>query len=107
LATMVNGRNYKCDDGWEGIACDLKICGKNCSGQGICLNGTCACNKGFMGDICQAVKCKNGCSGNGNCINGECSCKNGFDGDDCSSLFVVNGEKFGNGSIICWPGWTG
>ncbi len=53
---MVNGRNYKCDDGWEGIACDLKICGKNCSGQGICLNGTCACNKGFMGDICQAVK---------------------------------------------------
>ena len=41
---------------WGGVACELRRCpsagADDCSGQGKCLNGTCACDAGYAGEDC-------------------------------------------------------
>jgi syndecan 4 len=49
---MVGG-DIICDPGWEGIACDNKLCESDCHGFGKCLNGTCLCNEGYIGGACE------------------------------------------------------
>lgn len=35
-----------------GPDCDLPSCPENCSGHGLCMNGSCVCWSGFVGDRC-------------------------------------------------------
>ena len=114
-----------CKTGWTGAACEHRQCPAaalpvptpswgfldflwrkptpkahqlECSGRGICNNGTCACLQGYTGVACEHLACPNHCSQRGDCVleshsaggigkNGEqavCKCDDGFGGNDCS-----------------------
>lgn len=93
-----------CDYGWAGAGCQrvaldmqMKSCPNSCSGNGLCLDGTCMCNVGFRGADCSASVCSgsfvgsqcdieacpNDCSGQGLCMGGACICWANFVGEDC------------------------
>ena len=57
----------------------------NCSGNGVCLNGTCICLTGFYGPSCQYSLCSSPCLNGGQCVGiDECNCEGtGFTGDTC------------------------
>jgi hypothetical protein len=65
-----------CKKGWEGEQCNQKTCLNNCSGKGLCINGTCKCYDGFTGDDCSQNDCLNPCTKYGNCVKGNCVCTN-------------------------------
>ena len=76
-------------------------CAADCSGAGLCFNGTCQCRDGFCGGDCSQRCCPNGCSGRGTCEQnggvGTCRCNPGYDGADCS-LRVCPNDCSGHGS---------
>lgn len=42
----------------------------NCSGHGVCVDGSCTCDADYMGSACNVPKCLNNCSsslGQGEC----------------------------------------
>ena len=75
---------------WGGVACELRRCpssggADDCSGQGKCLNGTCACDHGWGGRDCSMPHCPNDCNApQGMCLpGGECECLPGWVGSSC------------------------
>eukprot|EP00392_Amoebophrya_sp_AT5.2_P014371 g14520.t1 len=96
----------RCAAGFAGDDCSvvsfettLATCPNNCSGNGLCMAGTCSCSPGFfgaacekeecedlamMGPNCDLPRCPNDCSAKGACMNGRCSCYAEFLGQDCS-----------------------
>ena len=75
---------------WGGVACELRRCpssagADDCSGQGRCLNGTCACDHGWGGRDCAVPHCPNDCNApQGQCLpGGECECLPGWVGASC------------------------
>mmetsp|Transcript_105805 Transcript_105805/g.329863 ORF Transcript_105805/g.329863 Transcript_105805/m.329863 type:complete len:352 (-) Transcript_105805:113-1168(-) len=94
-----------CDYGWAGAGCERKglyglmqRCPRDCSGNGLCLDGRCACNVGFAGPACSEVecgsdfsgprcdlpRCPSDCHAQGLCLAGQCACWEGYSGNDCS-----------------------
>lgn len=59
----LNGKchNYMCicNDGYYGGNCEYKKCPNNCSGKGVCKDGTCICDSSgiYSGDDCSQVNC--------------------------------------------------
>jgi len=88
-------------------------CPMNCSGNGICHQGTCFCDPGFDGADCgRALSCPSNCSHHGLCKNGRCYCDPGLKGSDCSIhvLCSRNCSYRGvchNGRCECDPGYSG
>ena len=78
----------ECNPGWKGATCSEPQCPTNeageCSGRGICHEGSCFCADGFSGVDCGKMLCPNECSHNGVCNFGACQCFRGFEGHDCS-----------------------
>ena len=115
-----------CDLGWGGLDCSLQSsCGghssfgqvsaANCSGHGLCQNGTCVCDFGWEGESCANKHCPNDCSGRGICANGTCACDFGWRGADCTSISCPN-DCSGHGSCsshlktptcMCDASWAG
>ena len=53
-----------CSDGWQGDACEVRRCERDCSGHGTCrVDGVCACFSGFGGPSCSELARRNECSG--------------------------------------------
>merc|ERR1711907_131106 len=84
-----------CEYGYGGLDCSQKVClkditGRQCSGQGDCVNGVCKCKSSFSGELCEIHDCKssNGkpCNGNGFCTEkGTCTCDSGWIDSACST----------------------
>eukprot|EP00933_Yihiella_yeosuensis_P080972 TRINITY_DN944_c0_g2_i1.p1 TRINITY_DN944_c0_g2~~TRINITY_DN944_c0_g2_i1.p1 ORF type:complete len:505 (-),score=104.43 TRINITY_DN944_c0_g2_i1:312-1826(-) len=64
----------------------VKACPSHCSGNGICLSGSCICNAGFYGLGCTNKRCPSDCSGHGACFQGSCHCEKKWEGESCASL---------------------
>lgn len=47
-----------CDELWKGEDCSIRRCKNECTGKGICVNGTCVCNEGWTGQDCSKRKKK-------------------------------------------------
>uniref|UniRef100_G3T2D5 N-acetylglucosamine-1-phosphodiester alpha-N-acetylglucosaminidase n=1 Tax=Loxodonta africana TaxID=9785 RepID=G3T2D5_LOXAF len=58
----------------------------NCSGHGICVQGSCQClGRFWRGTACNELDCgPSNCSGHGLCTETGCCCKAGWTGPDCS-----------------------
>ena len=85
-------------------------CTKNCSGHGVCENGTCVCDVGYLGSYCEVVSCPNNCSARGSCVHGACVCLASYKGEICPASF--KGERgaqssgVGGGSVqVGWLNW--
>jgi tenascin len=78
-------KGCSCNEGFAGTDCALRICPKDCSGNGDCdfNTGKCSCYSGFKGDDCSEQYCVNDCSSNGECKEDKCICKEGFEGAYC------------------------
>ncbi len=101
---------YLSESGVRWIAVD----GRECSGNGIRVDGTCVCDDQWSGDNCACFmgKCAGGCSGHGTCSCGYCYCEPGWQGDDCSCPTECPSGCSGHGSCdcgvcICDDGYTG
>merc|ERR1711981_1543701 len=119
----------KCQPGYHGEACGQKDCPmrqcptndltKMCSGNGLCVNGTCSCHDMFFGTDCGHKKCPKDCSGHGTCdtMTGTCNCKackscaQAWGGvacdmrtcpDDCNKNGLC-----ANGLCVCFEGFSG
>lgn len=64
----------------------------DCSGNGLCVNGSCACDYGFTGEACNAKTCPDDCNSNGQCVDGSCECNAGFFGANCSKKATTSGS---------------
>eukprot|EP00301_Raphidiophrys_heterophryoidea_P007780 c12967_g1_i5.p1 GENE.c12967_g1_i5~~c12967_g1_i5.p1 ORF type:complete len:1074 (-),score=149.82 c12967_g1_i5:2239-5460(-) len=64
----------------------LTVNDAECSGRGLCNNGTCECAASYAGQACENRVCPNDCLGNGVCdqFNGTCVCDPGYSTIDCS-----------------------
>lgn len=117
----VNG-TCACFQGFEGNACHIKACPKQCSDKGVCEDGKCSCNEGWGGIDCGTRvvaldnNCKNNCSNRGVCRNATCFCEHGkYFGDDCSLVRIpcpdgcaLNGRCDPlTGKCHCHPGRAG
>ncbi|XP_076799431.1 teneurin-3-like isoform X4 [Clavelina lepadiformis] len=79
----------RCEDGWNGEACDQRQCHAKCDEHGSCSRGECVCDHGWNGELCTFDGCPDDCSRNGNCLKdaeGEwyCSCRTGWKGKSCA-----------------------
>ena len=92
LVTVYGGceGGHKCfNDAWT-LSCLFDAsgtfdCPKNCTGNGLCVQGVCKCAPGFSGTACDVqATCLNNCTSHGVCENGACYCDLGYFGDDCS-----------------------
>lgn len=67
--------------------CPSKISAKNCSGNGVCIDGECTCDGRWGGAACHLEKCPGDCGekeGRGVCEpETGCRCGDSFRGDDC------------------------
>lgn len=95
----------------------------DCSGRGICANGTCACDFGWRGGDCSVVSCPNGCSSHGTCTSDHavptCICHDLFTGSDCGIPLCPtlrkdpyvpcsgHGACTQNGTCICYNNYDG
>lgn len=94
-----------CEYGYAMPTCGVKAfyatsteCPNSCSGNGLCMDGTCVCGENFLGADCSDTKCPDGtmgpgcqmpscpreCDGHGICMGGMCLCDKGHGGQDCS-----------------------
>ncbi|KAJ8976992.1 hypothetical protein NQ317_013993 [Molorchus minor] len=68
----------------------IKASGIDCSGNGICIEGTCTCNGGWGGIACHLENCPNNCGAveeRGVCEPERgCSCFGNYRGHDCSQI---------------------
>lgn len=70
------------------ISYSVELCPSNCSGNGVCIDGSCTCDGFWQGNDCSIPICPNDCSSHGSC-NREarrCECHPDYAGEDCSSL---------------------
>ncbi|CAG7724473.1 unnamed protein product [Allacma fusca] len=67
-------------------SCPSEDSSRECSGNGVCVDGICTCNAKYSGDACNVEKCPNDCSNHGRCDmeSHKCICNDGFKGHDCS-----------------------
>ena len=123
------GSRCECDDGFGGEFCSQIMCpgGMDCSGHGVCSNGTCACEALWQGIACDIPKCPRGCSdpqrcsendleecsGRGKCgEDSACTCDAIYTGDACE-LFLCpqncsgHGTCSANGTCCCHDGYIG
>lgn len=105
-------KKCQCADGFFGPDCSARQCLNDCSGHGICVNGTCGCEDRWGGVDCSEKRCINGCSGHGECYDGTCICDAGWTGDDCATKPACSGGCNGHGVCLddacdCDDGWTG
>ena len=42
----------RCNEGWTGDACDIRLCHQLCEEHGTCNEGVCVCDVGWNGDLC-------------------------------------------------------
>lgn len=125
-----------CDFGFTGAACESRlltiysqgsistVCSNNCTGNGLCSNGTCACNMPWAGNDCSLMVlenwlCPGNCSSRGVCTaNNTCHCDPGWFGSTCNLALPSSQESCAlncssrgaciNGSVcLCDVGWTG
>jgi len=109
------GPRCKCAAGWGGDGCGVKLCPRNCSGHGICANGTCVCGPMRQGVACEVPVagkvvedtlqslaflterwCPDDCSGHGRCaITGVFVDVGGNQTQDASTSFVNVGSISG------------
>jgi hypothetical protein len=97
--TCQYGGDCLCDAGWQDVDCTARGCTngtdptpgatntglQQCSGVGICNNGTCQCFAGYSGSSCSIFECPKSCSGRGTCDSQShvCSCDVGYNGTGC------------------------
>ncbi|XP_070560322.1 teneurin-3-like [Ptychodera flava] len=88
-----------CHDDWQKQDCSEVKCGDHdCSGLGVCHNGTCDCDTGWTGRHAQNVRdCEYGCREHGSCQSGTCICNKGWTGtacdlDACPNNCTSNGD---------------
>ncbi|TGZ32639.1 Uncharacterized protein DBV15_09083 [Temnothorax longispinosus] len=70
-------------------ACPSRYSNIDCSGHGVCIEGTCTCDATWTGEACDVQVCPNNCSYHhqqGECDreSHHCRCFHGFKGADCS-----------------------
>ena len=115
----------KCNNGWYGKNCELKICPSTrfgtCGGHGMCdeTTGLCSCDESWSGGACHVPRCIAGsaakdCSGHGRCRGDKCHCGLGWAGAACQKQVCPMGclENAGRGKCIggnceCKPGFVG
>ncbi len=64
--------------------CPADVRGTECSGNGVCEDGSCRCGYGFGGESCQERICVHDCA-HGVCVSGNCVCETGYYGFSCES----------------------
>ncbi|KAG5869328.1 hypothetical protein JTB14_005136 [Gonioctena quinquepunctata] len=71
-------------------SCPSKVSNLNCSGNGVCIDGSCICDGGWGGAACHLRNCPNNCGAaeeRGVCEPERgCSCFDKYKGDDCGQL---------------------
>eukprot|EP00474_Spongospora_subterranea_P010924 CRZ11382.1 hypothetical protein [Spongospora subterranea] len=86
-----------------------------CSGNGVCLFGTCRCQENWFdddcsmkictGDVCHFENrlpvCKH-CNDRGACVAGKCQCFDGYRGIKCDSPFCINNNCSNSARGICF-----
>ncbi|XP_020278926.1 attractin-like protein 1 isoform X2 [Pseudomyrmex gracilis] len=70
-------------------ACPSNSSDTDCSGHGVCIDGTCTCNAWWTGEACDVEVCPNNCSkhleqGECNPESHRCKCNREYRGADCS-----------------------
>jgi hypothetical protein len=119
-----HGRMCKCDEGYEGRSCEVKVDGVQCE-NGVYdeREKKCVCNYGYAGELCQReIKCYNG-----RIVDESCLCEEGFSGPMCNLMrpmpirmrqkvqqtLVRQEEKqcvngfIENERCVCMNGWKG
>ncbi|XP_014290004.2 attractin-like protein 1 isoform X1 [Halyomorpha halys] len=70
-------------------SCPSRLAGRNCSGNGVCIDGVCTCDAMYTGEACDLLICPNNCSySNGECARDQhrCLCGPKYKGEDCSQV---------------------
>ncbi|KAJ9584644.1 hypothetical protein L9F63_021006, partial [Diploptera punctata] len=81
-------------------SCPSRYSHVNCSGHGVCIDGTCTCDALYMGDACDIPVCPNNCSYNRGMCNREkhrCDCEEGNKGRCGSDSVMI---------AVSWPNWV-
>ncbi|XP_047696080.1 tenascin-N isoform X8 [Prionailurus viverrinus] len=101
----------RCEQGWEGAACERPACPGACSGHGRCVDGRCECDAPYVGSDCAYPACPENCSGHGVCVRGACRCHEDFTSEDCSERRCpgdCSGHGFcDTGECYCEEGFSG
>ncbi|XP_043423651.1 tenascin-N isoform X1 [Prionailurus bengalensis] len=101
----------RCEQGWEGAACERPACPGACSGHGRCVDGRCECDAPYVGSDCAYPACPENCSGHGVCVRGACQCHEDFTSEDCSERRCpgdCSGHGFcDTGECYCEEGFSG
>ncbi|XP_058556379.1 tenascin-N isoform X3 [Neofelis nebulosa] len=101
----------RCEQGWEGAACERPACPGACSGHGRCVDGRCECDAPYVGIDCAYPACPENCSGHGVCVRGACRCHEDFTSEDCSERRCpgdCSGHGFcDTGECYCEEGFSG
>lgn len=101
----------RCEQGWEGAACERPACPGACSGHGRCVDGRCECDAPYVGADCAYPACPENCSGHGVCVRGACRCHEDFTSEDCSERRCpgdCSGHGFcDTGECYCEEGFSG
>eukprot|EP01135_Chromosphaera_perkinsii_P002821 Nk52_evm11s228 gene=Nk52_evmTU11s228 len=105
--TGVCGTCFLSDTGkeiWKGPTCNVKVCekvgGKECNGQGDCVDGACVCRGLFYGDLCDKQHCTEARSSCGSELTpsrgycdsstGQCVCNEKYHGDHCEYIHCTD-----------------